>query len=116
MCLFTKQKRCKIAKQDIFGYKRVKKKDNILASPYRSFVWKPKKIETAKSFRRTTATGQVNHGFHCYRDLDVAKDYRDFGEIIVKVTIPKGARYYENHKEYCSDMMIVTSDKSLINY
>jgi hypothetical protein len=132
MCLNSKEKECKVAKEAITCYKVVMKveRDNMpaLVSTIYDFLYKigeSYEIGKGESFplkgHHYTAKGRkneyftkLNHGFHSYKRLKDAKgncnydprplDWRNFlGEVILKCEIPAGARYWTGNTRWYDD-------------
>jgi hypothetical protein len=119
MCLETRQRRPRVAKEDITVYKNVIKVyslDPILvvvdgkvrnAYPITHFEASIHKKQYA--IGRTYSVpklgysfGEVNEGFHSYKHDYEAKSQRS-GEVTVECIIPKGALYFEGRNNGTSD-------------
>lgn len=94
MCLYTKQKKVKIAKKDITCYKLIN--PNMTSWFHTEFKWELNKLyETEMDFCPVYKT--VSQAFHSYKTLqDLMYGYFQSLSpcMMVKCTIPKGSEYY----------------------
>lgn len=110
MCFYAKSdnSRSKVVDGAITGFKRFKKRGDVLSSPYKkAFKWKFNELKVEEKFDKTADYGEVNVGFHCYKTYKEAIDKKQKGEKVYMVVIPSGARYHENDVQYCSNKMVV---------
>jgi len=112
MC-FTKENHNapKVAQTDILAIKVLRKSPaGRLLSPIRGrTVWGIKR-KVLKDWEKEPSHYSVHTGLHCFKNIEAAR--REFAHAHDKKTlkyflviIPKGARYYENSSQYCSDQM-----------
>lgn len=94
MCLYTKQKKVKIAKKDITCYKLIN--PNMTSWFHTEFKWELNKLyETEMDFCPVYKT--VSQAFHSYKTLqDLMYGYFQSLSpcMMVKCAIPKGSEYY----------------------
>jgi hypothetical protein len=99
-----------IAKKDTRVYKILKLNEKNVYSPYKNFIYKPKKLyKTDSGNIKPYYKGCyfiINEGFHAYTTLKKAIHQIDLFEIIAEFFIPKGAKYYIN-----PDDNIIVSNK-----
>lgn len=130
MCfrLLTKNRypRPLVAKEDIVVYKRLKKTSKGYKSPYKDFVYNVgyHYYETSSLRKRYTGSPMynfrlhsfdINEGLHSYKDLTTAMYWKNTLEKIVKMIIPKGAKYYDNGSEIVSTELIFPRQKKFLN-
>ncbi len=100
---------------DVYCVKLIEKVDGELNSPYRKAKWVLGKKKVAKAFdSKTVGTSKVDIGLHSYRVIQRAVPLvagggsRNLRVFLAK--IPKGAKYYENDHEYCSNALVLVSE------
>lgn len=109
MCLYTRQKRAKIAKKDIPCYKLFKIKNTHILSIYQEYRYYINRLEFIPKFGIFQRNGDkiINDGLHAFLSIDTTKRYRVAGGpgrgarvlypyewIIYNAIIPKGSKYY----------------------
>ena len=114
MCFYKTSCRSvlKTANNDILVYKSLKisSTGKTLRSPYRKgTIWKVGVIKKA-NLEINTYTHHVHQGLHSGKTYN---EVRNIGDDIFICIIPRGAKYYENAKQYVSDKLILVSDKPL---
>lgn len=99
MCLVIKNSRWDgdnhtplIAKRNIICYKRLRKVDKELYTPYRQRIVKLGDVMIAAYF--TFDGNEVNRGIHAYTNKRYAYSRTWSDEILVKCIIPKGTEYF----------------------
>lgn len=110
MCFYTNKMKgiAKIVETPITGFKRFKKKGDVLSSPYiHKCKWKFSEEKLETGFEKIAHNYEVNVGLHCYKSLTEALFHRGRGEKVYMVNIPVGALVHENDTQYCSNKMIV---------
>lgn len=111
MCLYVthRQKNEWTAKKDIPVWKLLLKDGR--QSIFRSFLYKPNTAVHIEKMGRTEYENgtrfAINEGFHAYRSMRSAMQGGVESDVIVKMTIPAGARYYIGmYDEIVSDTLV----------
>lgn len=110
MCL-NRISELKIAEKDIFVWKRFhltnynlseKNRElgiNELKSPYRNENYQLGLTYKAKFDKYHRYSYVVNKGIHAYISFKAANSRKNYSEVIIKCTIPKGSQYYLGNRE-----------------
>lgn len=116
MCFQAVRKNSDVAEKIIYAYKRFNKpRRGVFESPIMDTIWKIGKTYTEEKFqKRANLKHEVHRGFHCYRDLDSARNNAYTDEVVVKVAIPKGSLYHMNDWQYCANKMVIVDGRNLI--
>jgi len=94
----------KIAKKDIPVYKVLEHKDQKYLSPYQAMEYEKGYRYDEKQFRISLIKPRLfknfwrlegHIGLHCYNSLKAAHDSRGSWEKVIRMYIPKGAKYVE---------------------
>lgn len=107
-----------VAQQDIYAFKILKKVSSGLRSPSQYAEWKVNDLKREPNFERI-ATTSINVGLHCLKTYKDAVAYNESTFLycnykIYPVKIPKGSLYWENGTQYCSDQMILISNRAYL--
>ena len=101
----------KTAETDILGIKVLRKSPTgRFLSPFRGRTTWGMKRKVLLNWEKQRSGYKVYVGLHCFKNIEAAKKgfdrtYDQKGLKYFLVIIPKGARYYENASQYCSDQM-----------
>ena len=103
-------RRRKTAKEDITCYKVLIDREyqhSNYYSPYYGYKYVLGKLVKSR-LQRPDRHNDINKGLHSHSTLKNANVCRDYFDVIVTCTIPKGAKYYYNHikEEYVSNRLI----------
>lgn len=119
MCLITKQKKPKIAKEDIIVYKVLVNYGNRLHSPYQWYLYKLNELVTIDKFgidysRINTKLFFIYEGLHSYISKELAfKEQKSWVPIenisVYEGIVPKGSEYYvsKDRTELVSNNLII---------
>lgn len=113
-----------VLKDPVMAFKILKKTNEGLFSPTTHLApckWDIGRMKHDQTFERVTTITSINKGLHCLKTLEDAKSYRsslrswaDFK--IYKVLIPRGALYWENATQICTDQMTVVDGVPVVEF
>ena len=110
MCLYTTQRRAKIAKEDIHCYKVMRVVNTHIRSVYQNHRYYINKLETIDEFgiEKYLDHISINEGLHAFTNYFKAYGTALFNAgIIYKCIIPKGSKYYLGDDVIVSNQMMI---------
>ncbi len=109
----------KVAQQDIYAFKILKKINGKFISPSRDTEWKVGEVKQEPNFERV-ADVNISIGLHSLKTLKDAREYMHWywsslsTVAVYQAMIPKGSLYWENKTQYCSEQMVIVSGQKYL--